>query len=600
MLFTNFTQSTSGNVITLKNYQALLNVKDIKFFQEKVSGTFTKKEFRWGFTANHWSNWQALTQENVTCIKPAGRPTLFFEFRYTMSAQGSGTVTSLAINYTSTSSTVGPQVQTTITPPKKVEPTTTTVKSTSEPPEKEPVQRPVQLPPIVGKDPSAEVEEVIDNPPKYEPLEEPVIKTKEMSVVDAQTLDGKSPDFYLWRPYHQGQQEIRTIKGLQAALNNLTNGLQNAIFTGSNVPGDGIGVLFRQGTHTLEFKRIKGGTGITVSEDANGIITVVSTDSVDLSELSMTVVDLSIYVDSKFFNLDTYNAIQDASISLALTGGVGDAPSSYDTIQDTSIAAALSGSSPGVDASIVRIDNYNTIQDASINQALTYPTPYDAIQDASIAAGGGGSAPSIYDQIQDASIAVGGTGPTIYDTGQDASIALALSSGGLDASGTPQQGEIAVFQDEDTLQGFPQFTYGPNGLYIDTSVGIGRYADPNFVLDVSGAMRINGPESGQSTIDDGLIVNFSGGILEINDFQVRTGLYNAIDVSAAGDSISIMDSSLGNIGFFGATPTPQSAGWNATSGSGDKDYVVDATTVNELADVVGTLINELKSKGLLG
>ncbi|KKK81954.1 hypothetical protein LCGC14_2808210, partial [marine sediment metagenome] len=55
-----------------------------------------------------------------------------------------------------------------------------------------------------------------------------------------------------------------------------------------------------------------------------------------------------------------------------------------------------------------------------------------------------------------------------------------------------------------------------------------------------------------------------------------------------------------NIGFFGTAPTSQSTGWAVTNEVSDKVYDANSTSIDELADVLGTLIEELKTKGLLG
>jgi hypothetical protein len=54
-------------------------------------------------------------------------------------------------------------------------------------------------------------------------------------------------------------------------------------------------------------------------------------------------------------------------------------------------------------------------------------------------------------------------------------------------------------------------------------------------------------------------------------------------------------------GWWGATPVIQSTGWSVTPGySADKALNPEATTVTEVARVLGTLIDTLKSYGQLG
>lgn len=55
----------------------------------------------------------------------------------------------------------------------------------------------------------------------------------------------------------------------------------------------------------------------------------------------------------------------------------------------------------------------------------------------------------------------------------------------------------------------------------------------------------------------------------------------------------------GNIGFFGISPVAQSPAYTPTNVTTDRSYDANITTVNELADVLGTLISDLQTYGLL-
>jgi hypothetical protein len=56
-----------------------------------------------------------------------------------------------------------------------------------------------------------------------------------------------------------------------------------------------------------------------------------------------------------------------------------------------------------------------------------------------------------------------------------------------------------------------------------------------------------------------------------------------------------------NVGFWGVSPAPQSTGWSVTPGyTVDKAFSPESCTVTELARVVGTLLDVLKSYGMLG
>lgn len=56
----------------------------------------------------------------------------------------------------------------------------------------------------------------------------------------------------------------------------------------------------------------------------------------------------------------------------------------------------------------------------------------------------------------------------------------------------------------------------------------------------------------------------------------------------------------GKTGFFGATPVAQSAAYTVTNGASDRAYDANSTTLDELADVLGTLIADLKLLGVIG
>ena len=54
-----------------------------------------------------------------------------------------------------------------------------------------------------------------------------------------------------------------------------------------------------------------------------------------------------------------------------------------------------------------------------------------------------------------------------------------------------------------------------------------------------------------------------------------------------------------NIGFFGTAPAAQAAAYTASNVTTDRSFDADTVAVAELADVVGTLITDLQSYGLL-
>ncbi len=117
-------------------------------------------------------------------------------------------------------------------------------------------------------------------------------------------------------------------------------------------------------------------------------------------------------------------------------------------------------------------------------------------------------------------------------------------------------------------------------------------------IEVVAPITVN-TTAAQSRFYTGLMVNEAGGSDSIYDFQVNSASYNALLVDASDDSIRVMNDTFGKLSFFGVTPTVRSTGWTITNTDTGHSYDVVATTVNELAIVLGNLIEELKTKGLL-
>jgi len=74
------------------------------------------------------------------------------------------------------------------------------------------------------------------------------------------------------------------------------------------------------------------------------------------------------------------------------------------------------------------------------------------------------------------------------------------------------------------------------------------------------------------------------------DFRVQGDTGRVIDVDAAIDGL----------GFYGATPVAKSATYTPTNVTTDRSYDADSTSIDEVADVLGTLIADLKAVGIIG
>jgi hypothetical protein len=65
------------------------------------------------------------------------------------------------------------------------------------------------------------------------------------------------------------------------------------------------------------------------------------------------------------------------------------------------------------------------------------------------------------------------------------------------------------------------------------------------------------------------------------------------------DAIEGFGASGERLGFYGATPAARPAAYTPTNVTPDRSYDADTVAVAELADVVGTLIADLQTLGLL-
>jgi len=116
----------------------------------------------------------------------------------------------------------------------------------------------------------------------------------------------------------------------------------------------------------------------------------------------------------------------------------------------------------------------------------------------------------------------------------------------------------------------------------DPDTGIHRVGANQMSFDTNGLARVQ--ISATSTV-----VNPAN--LATGDFQVHGDTVN---------NIIFTDASADALGFFNATPVAQSTGWSVTNETTDKSFDANATSIDELADVLGTLIETLKSYGILG
>ena len=80
---------------------------------------------------------------------------------------------------------------------------------------------------------------------------------------------------------------------------------------------------------------------------------------------------------------------------------------------------------------------------------------------------------------------------------------------------------------------------------------------------------------------------------QINADEQKTRCYGELEIDGA------LNHDGSTVGFFGTTPASQVAAYTPSNVSADRAFDANATTIDELADVLGTLIADLQTYGLL-
>ena len=144
--------------------------------------------------------------------------------------------------------------------------------------------------------------------------------------------------------------------------------------------------------------------------------------------------------------------------------------------------------------------------------------------------------------------------------------------------------------------GVPLTLRGYSGQTADLfRVGTSSSASDRVVINASGqlALPVTGSTGGLSIGGDTTLYRSASNTLRTGgSVVVDVGLTVVGNASIGGSGVSI--------GFYGATPVAKSSAYSISNATADRSFNADSTTVDELADVVGTLITDLKNMGLIG
>jgi phage baseplate assembly protein gpV len=126
---------------------------------------------------------------------------------------------------------------------------------------------------------------------------------------------------------------------------------------------------------------------------------------------------------------------------------------------------------------------------------------------------------------------------------------------------------------------------------------LGIYSHGPVQIGTSERLYLNGSASGLGDcflVSDGSKIEFY--VVDVLELTVDTDVVTIPSEVVIGGDLNHDGS---NIGFFGTAPAAQAAAYTPSNVNADRSYDADATTVAELADVLGTLIADLQTYGLL-
>lgn len=164
-------------------------------------------------------------------------------------------------------------------------------------------------------------------------------------------------------------------------------------------------------------------------------------------------------------------------------------------------------------------------------------------------------------------------------------VALSLDSG----AGTIETDATAFTADAALTITATSAILSLDGTGIETSATtITADAGLAIATTTTGALSLDSGTTGAVNLGTGA----SAKTITIGNTTGATGV--VYDAGSGGHAFT------GNIGFYGTTPVAQSAAYSVSNAATDRTYDANSTTLNELADVLATLIADLQATGLIG
>jgi hypothetical protein len=126
-------------------------------------------------------------------------------------------------------------------------------------------------------------------------------------------------------------------------------------------------------------------------------------------------------------------------------------------------------------------------------------------------------------------------------------------------------------------------------------IGSSDSTSDRFVVTSAGQVRA--PATGST---GGLVIGGDTNLYRSAADTLRTDDSLVVNLNLSVNGNAAFGASGSSLGFYGAAPVTRSAAYTVTSVTTDRTISASSTTLDELVNVVGTLITDLKTMGLIG
>ncbi len=144
--------------------------------------------------------------------------------------------------------------------------------------------------------------------------------------------------------------------------------------------------------------------------------------------------------------------------------------------------------------------------------------------------------------------------------------------------------------------GTPLGVRGVSGQTADL-VQVGSSAAAGDRLAVSAAGQVSLPVTGSG---GGIVIGGDANLYRSAANTLRTDDSFVVDANLTVSGNATLGGSGGSVGFYGVTPVARSSAYTVSNVATDRTFNANVTSVDELADVLGTLITDLKATGIIG